>query len=285
MECERADRHADSARPLNLAFFLTASYFLVELIGGFWTGSLALLADALHMGVDLVALGVSLWAARVSLRPPDKKRTFGYQRVEVLAALGNSVWLLVATGIILHAAYGRFFSPSEIKAKEMLGIAVVGLLCNLVAGFALFKGSHENLNVRGAFIHVMADALGSVGAIVAGLVIVFTGWSKADPLASAFICAGIIATSLWLLRDSVHILLEGAPAHLDLEEIRSALSSLGGVKEVHDLHLWSLTKGSESLSGHLVVETGCDIAAVLKSGKDLLAARFSISHVTLQIES
>lgn len=285
MECEAPAAPERSVCSLYFVLALTGLFFLVELLGGFWTRSLALLADAMHMAVDLVALGMTLFAAHVARRPPDAKRTFGYQRVEVLAALGNGVWLLIAMGVILHEAYHRFAAPGPVLAGPMLAIAAVGLLCNLLSGMILFSAGKENINMRGAFLHVAADAFGSLGAMAAGAVILRTGWTRADPLASVIICCGIIVTSVWLVRDSVHILLEGAPAHLDLEDIRSSLAALPGVKEVHDLHLWSLTKGSESLSGHLVVEPGRESGGVLKAGTELLKERFGLSHVTLQIET
>jgi cobalt-zinc-cadmium efflux system protein len=280
------DDHAAGAplRAVSAAFTLTAAVFAVELVGGWWTGSLALMADALHMAIDLISLGMTLFAAVMARRPPDAKRTFGYKRVEVLAALGNGVGLWVATGIILHEAWSRFRYPSPIAAEYMMVIAGVGLVCNIGCGMLLYKSSRQNINLRGAFFHVAADALGSIGAIVAGFIIMKTRWYQADAVASAVICVGIIVTSYWLLRDSIHILLEGAPSHLDLEEIRGALGDLEGVKEVHDLHLWSLTQGSESMSGHLVIEEGRDSHAVLESGQKLLKERFALDHVTLQIE-
>ncbi len=271
-------------KPLSWAFALTGTFFLVELAGGWWTGSLALIADATHMGVDLAALGLSLFAAKMSLRPPDAKRTFGYKRVEVLAALGNGLGLMLLTGAILREAVSRYARPQPIKAPEMVAIATVGLLCNLVSGTILYRSSRENINLRGAFLHVASDAVGSLGAIAAGLVILTTGWRQADAVASGLICVGIVLTAFWLVRDSVHILLEGAPTHLNLEEVRAALSALPGVTEVHDLHLWSLTRGSESMTGHVVVAAGQAPARVLADAAELLKGRFGIAHVTLQIE-
>jgi len=246
---------------------------------------LALISDALHMGFDMTALGLGLFAAQVGRRPPDQKRTFGYKRVEVLAALVNGVALLLITGVILREAYGRYFLPRDIKAGEMMIIAVIGLLSNLAAGAILFRSSRGNINLRGAYLHVLSDALGSVGVIVAGIVILVFGWKQADPLVSAFICVGIVVTSYWLVRDSIHILLEGTPPHLELEEIRAALGALPGVRGVHDLHLWSVTKGTESMSGHVVVESAAHTAVTLRAGAKLLKERFRITHVTLQVET
>lgn len=267
-----------------MVFTITGVFFLVELLGGWWSGSLALIADAMHLGVDLISLGLTLFAAVISRRPPDARRTFGYKRLEVLAALGNGVALWIATGVILREAYARLEFPMPVAAPAMLAVACLGLVCNTASGAILYSSSKKNINMRGAFLHVMSDALGSLGAIAAAVVIMRTRWYQADAIASALICMGIILTSFWLLRDSIHILLEGAPAHLDLEEIRAALAGLSGVKEVHDLHLWSLTQGSESMSGHLVVEPGRDFGEVLKEGTALLKEKFGLSHVTLQIE-
>jgi cobalt-zinc-cadmium efflux system protein len=271
-------------RPLTGAIALTGTIFVAELAGGWWTGSLALMADATHMAVDLLGLGLSLFAALLSRMPADPKRTYGYRRVEVLAALGNAIALMVATGFILREAYGRWSFPTPVAAGPMTAVAALGLLCNLASAAMLWNASRGNLNLRGALLHVLADAAGSVGALLAGLIIWKTRWYQADALVSIAICFGIVFTAFWLLRDSVHILLEGAPPHLDLEEVRSALSGLDGVREVHDLHLWSLTRGQEAMSGHVVVVPGRDAADVLKAGRDLLRERFGLEHVTLQIE-
>ncbi|MFA6317645.1 MAG: cation diffusion facilitator family transporter [Elusimicrobiota bacterium] len=271
-------------RPLAGAFCLTAIIFLAEVVGGWWTGSLALFSDAAHMGVDLSALGMALLAARLKTLPPDPRRTFGYERVEVLAALANGLLLMVAVGAILMEAYDRFLNPSPVAAGPMLFIAVIGLAANLVSGLLLLPHSHGNINIRAAFLHVLLDALGSIGAIAAAIVMLTTGWTRADPCASVLICAVVIFTAFMLVRDSTHILLEGTPPHLDLEEIREHLSLIPGVKDVHDLHLWSLTKGSESLSGHIVVAPGTDPTSVLKIGTQMLESEFSLSHVTLQVE-
>ncbi len=271
-------------KALSLVFAMTGTFFLFELFGGWWAGSLALIADAMHMGVDLIALGMTLFAAVMSRRPPDAKRTFGYKRLEVLAAMANGAALWVATGIILREAYARLEFPLPVAAPQMLAIAAAGLICNSISGAILYSSSRKNINMRGAFLHVMSDTAGSLTAMISAVVIMRTRWYQADAIASVAICVGIVLTSYWLLRDSIHILLEGAPAHLDLEKIRQALEGLSGVKEVHDLHLWSLTQGSESMSGHLVVEAGRDSADVLREAAVSLKENFGLSHVTLQIE-
>ena len=270
--------------PLTGAIALTAVIFCAELAGGWWSGSLALIADATHMAVDLLGLGLSLFAAMLARLPADPKRTYGYRRVEVLAALGNAVALMVATGFILREAWARWQFATPVAAGPMMCIAGLGVVCNLGSAAILWKGSRGNINLRGALMHVLTDAAGSVGALLAGFVILKTHWYEADAVVSALICVGIVFTALWLLRDSIQILLEGAPSHLDLEEIRAALAELDGVKEVHDLHLWSVTQGQEAMSGHLVMADGRDSGAVLKAGRALLADRFELTHVTLQIE-
>lgn len=285
MQCERVFiRDYRAVKPAAWAFAIAFPFFLVELVGGLRIGSLALVADAMHLAMDLVALGMTLIVAFASQRPPDEKRTFGYERLEVLAALANGILLWVAVGIILREAYQRFSFPVAISGKPMALIASLGLLCNLSSGWILYSSSRKNINLRGAFFHVMTDALGSALVIVAGLVILKTGWYQADALASVLVCVGIIASSIWLLRDSIHILLEGAPAHINIEEMRHALSEIPGVKEVHDIHLWSLTQGSESMSAHVVVESGESSSAALNTATAVLKDRFGVSHVTLQIE-
>ena len=289
MAAEALDCHAPppqrSAAPLSLAFFLTAAIFVLEFGGGLWSGSLALLADATHMAVEVVALGLGLFAVWASRLPPDRKRTFGYHRIEVLAALVNGVALWMAVGVLLREAWGRFQDPPAVKTGWMLVIALIGLLCNLASGAMLFRHRKEDINLRGVFLHVMSDALGSVGAIAAGLIMRKTGWLWADPLATVFICVIICSASFNLLRDSVHILLEGAPAGLDVEELRGALRGVSGVSQVHDLHLWSLSQGQASMSGHLVLGPRGDAREVLRSGQELLERRFGIKHTTLQIET
>lgn len=281
------DDHATGRgeRSLYGAIAITAVIFFMEIVGGWWTGSLALIADATHMAVDLLALSLSLFAAMLSRLPADPKRTYGYWRVEVLAALGNAIALMVATGFLLREAWARWAFPTPIAAGPMIAVALAGLVCNIASARILWRASRDNINLRAALFHVLSDGAGSIGAVLAGLVILKTHWYRVDALVTILICAGIVLSAFWLLRDSVHILLEGAPARLDLDAVRSALSQIAGVQEVHDLHLWCLTQGQDAMSGHLVVDAGCDHSATLKAGKAILSERFGIAHVTLQIET
>jgi len=277
-----ADGHA--IRPLVWAFAITFFIFLIELAGGVWSGSLALIADAMHMAVDLAAMGIGLFAAWAAGRPADDRRTFGYHRVEVLAALANGVALWIIVGVILHEAWLRYNAPQDIRVVEMIAIAAVGLLANLISAALLFKHSYGNMNVRGVMLHVLSDALGSVGAIAAGVALWMTGWKGADPIASVFICAIISIASFKLIREAIHILLEGAPSHVDLGALRRELANIDGVVDVHDLHIWSLCSENVSMSGHLVVGSGHDGHSVRRAAQKTLSDAFGISHVTLQIE-
>ncbi|HVC09401.1 MAG TPA: cation diffusion facilitator family transporter [Elusimicrobiota bacterium] len=287
MNCPEAEpRPRNSPKSLFAALALNGLVSAAELGGGLWLGSLALVADAAHNAVDCAAIGLGIFAHFLSLKPPDLKRTFGYRRAEVLAALANGLGLLAVAGVVLRASYFGFKAPHPrpILPMPMLAFACVGLFANGASGLYVFWSGRANINTRAIFLHLFADALSSLAAIAAALIIWRTGWQKADAAASAVICAVIAASALSIIADTVHILMEGAPAHLDLDEIRRELSSLSGVSEVHDLHLWSLTEGSEALSGHLVVAPGRDAEAVLDAGEALLAERFGISHITLQIE-
>jgi len=279
-----AHAHGHAIRPLVWAFAITFFIFLIELAGGVWSGSLALIADAMHMAVDLAAMGIGLFAAWAAGRPADDRRTFGYHRVEVLAALANGVALWIIVGVILHEAWLRYNAPQDIRVVEMIAIAAVGLLANLISAALLFKHSYGNMNVRGVMLHVLSDALGSVGAIAAGVALWMTGWKGADPIASVFICAIISIASFKLIREAIHILLEGAPSHVDLGALRRELANIDGVVDVHDLHIWSLCSENVSMSGHLVVGSGHDGHSVRRAAQKTLSDAFGISHVTLQIE-
>jgi len=279
--------HTSSARHkgrLWTVFALTACFLAVEVVVAVSTGSLSLLADAAHMVVDAGGLLMSLLAVWFAERPATPAKTYGYYRVEILAALVNGVVLcLLAVGILVKA-YERVWEPPHVPGLPLLIVVGVGLTVNLI-GVALLKtGAGESLNVRGAYLEVLGDAASSAAVIVAGVVILLTGWSIADPLASGAIALLILPRTWTLLRQAVNVLLEGAPPHLDVGEIESALCAAPGVRRVHDLHVWTLTSGREAMSAHVVV--GPDTAAdrMLEELHIILHARFGIDHTTIQLE-
>lgn len=263
---------------------MTSVYFFAELAGGFLTNSLALLSDAGHMLSDIVALGLSLFAFRMARRPATNKRTYGYHRMEILAALLNGLMLWLIVGFIFQTAYNRFFDPPEVKSQAMVVVALMGLGVNIAAGFLLYGSHHECLNIRGALLHVIGDALGSLGAIAAGLVMIFTGWYVADPLISLFIGLLILYTSWKLVRESVDILMQSVPKEIDLGEVQSAMEQVSGIVKVHDLHVWTVTSGIHTLTAHAVVNGGEDFHRVLNEVETMLRDRFRIEHTTIQLE-
>ena len=278
-----ADHAHASQRRLSLVLLLTLAYTAAEIVGGLASNSLALLADAGHMATDAFALGLAVFAGWIARRPPDRGRTFGYQRAEILAALTNGVILVAICGSIFWEAIHRFASPPVIGTELMAWVAAGGLGVNVLSAW-LLHGHTEGLNARAAFLHVLGDLLGSVGALVAALLIALFGWRLADPLASVFIGAIIIFSSTRLILRSIHVLMEGTPAHLDPEEIRRALRAIPGVADVHDLHLWSLGGRTPLLSAHLVVDLTVRGHDVLRAATTELQLLYGIEHVTLQIE-
>lgn len=268
-----------------LAFVLaiTLAYTGAEIIGGVVANSLALLADAGHMVTDNLALGLALTAAWLSRRPPDSGRTYGYQRVEILAALANGVALVVVCGFIFWEAFQRLAAPPEVRSGLMGLVAAGGLAVNVVAALALRHHRH-GLNVRAAFLHVLGDLLGSFGALIAAALIALFGWRWADPVASLLIGVIIVVGSVRLVLESVHVLLEGAPTGIDVDEVRGCLLAAEGVAGVHDLHLWSLGGRAPLLTAHLVVDHSRPAHVVLRRAVDTLHDRFGIEHATLQIE-
>ena len=275
-------RHAGR---LALTLGLTAAFLLVEVAGGLWTGSLALLADAGHMLTDAGSLTLSLLAIWFARRPPGPSNTYGYLRMEILAALANAVVLLVVSGAILYEAYRRVGAPVSILTGPMLAIALAGLGVNLVGMELLHGGAQKSLNVRGAYLEVLGDALGSVAVVVAALLVRRTGLMWIDPVASAVIGALILPRTWRLLGQAVHVLMEGVPPHLDLREIDTAMRTSHGVRAVHDLHVWTVTSGREALSAHVLVEDMADGQHVLGDLQELLRERFGVEHVTIQLES
>ena len=277
-------RHSETQR-LKWALAISALYFFAELIAGFLTNSLALLSDAGHMLSDIGAMGLSLFAFRVAQRPATHHSTFGFHRVEILAALFNGLTLWLIVGIIFAAAYQRFFNPPVVESYGMMVVAVFGLVINIAVAVILHAGHHHNLNVRGAFLHVVSDAIGSVGAIAAGLIMLSTGWYLADPLISVFIGALILFSSWSLIKDSLSVLMQAVPKGIRLEEVRETIESVDGVAKVHDLHVWAVTSDIYTLSAHAVVENGGDFHEVLNGIEDTLKERFHIEHITIQLET
>lgn len=273
------------ARRLGWALGLTLSYMGAEVVGGLLTGSLALLADAAHMLTDAAGLGLALLAIRFAARPATPQKTYGYLRAEILAALANAVVLLAVTGFILYEAYQRFINPPAIASTPMLVIASIGLVVNLISMRILAAGSSESLNVRGAYFEVLSDMLGSLGVIIAALIIMWTGWRQVDPLIGAGIGLFIIPRTWRLLNEAIHILLEGVPVDVDLTKVATLLLSIDQVQAVHDLHVWTITSGINALSVHLRVPSGGDQASVLRAAQAGLKTEFRIEHVTIQIET
>jgi cobalt-zinc-cadmium efflux system protein len=270
--------------PLAWTLVLTLGYMLAEIIGGYLADSLALLADAGHMFSDAAALALSLFAAWISQRPPTHKHTYGYYRAEILAALANGATLIAISIVIFIEAFRRFGAPEPVQGRLMLVIAAGGLIVNLVGLAILSSGRGESLNVRGAWLHLLTDALGSVAALVAGGLIWAYGWYWADPLASIAIGVLVIYSSWDLVRQAIAILMEGTPPHLSLSEVEAAITSVAGVREVHDLHVWTITSGMHSLSAHAVLEAGYEHHAALEGIRHVLHERFGIDHITIQID-
>lgn len=277
------ERHTETLR-LKLALAISSIYFFAELIGGFLTNSLALLSDAGHMLSDIAALALSLFAFRIAKRPATVSSTYGYHRAEILAALFNGLTLWLIVGVIFAAAYNRFLDPPAVKSYGMMIVASLGLVVNIVAGAVLYGFHHHNLNLRGAFLHVVSDALGSVGAIVAGLVMLLTGWYVADPVISILIGLLILHSSWSLVKESLSVLMQAVPKGIRLEEVQQALEGVEGVSKVHDLHVWAVTSDIYTLSAHAVVENGGDFHQVLNDIEDTLKERFNIEHTTIQLE-
>ncbi len=271
-------------RRLLLTLLLAAGYMVAEFVGGWWTNSLALLADAGHMLSDVAALALSWFAIWIAERPADSRRTYGYYRAEILAALVNAATLIAISLVIFYEAYRRIGQPPEVQGGLMMAIAAGGLLVNIVCLLILSGGSGENLNVRGAWLHVATDALGSVGAIVAGLLIWWQGWNWVDPLTSVLIGLLVIHSSWRLLGESVSVLMESAPRGIDVDEVREAIRAVADVVSVHDLHIWTITSGMPALSAHVVVADPQMQFSVLREVRSLLHERFGIDHVTLQVE-
>lgn len=278
-----ADRSATVDRSLLWAFLLTLSFALIEAVGGWLADSLALLGDAGHMFSDMTALGLAALAAWVARQPPSPRHSYGLARAEAVAALFNgSLMVAVVIGISWHAVQ-RLQAPSPVDSGIVIVIAAAGLAINLIV-FRLLHASEKSLNVRAALLHVLGDLLGSAAALASGIVIYFTGWNAIDPILSFLICALILMSSLRLLREVLHVIMEGVPHYLDLRQVGAAMAGLPGVKEVHDLHIWTLASGRVALSAHVVIHDMSQWDNQLAELQHLLHERFDIEHVTLQPE-
>jgi cobalt-zinc-cadmium efflux system protein len=275
---------AQNRRTLGLVLALTASITVVELIGGLFTGSLALLADAAHMLSDNLAISLALVALWLAGRPSTPERSFGYQRAEILAALVNSAVLVALAIWIFIEAYGRFGDPPDVLGGWMLAVAAAGLAGNLAAASLLTRAAHSSLNMRAVLRHVLADAAGSAGVVVAAVVVVTTGWRYADPVAGVMIAVLVLASSFSVLRESVHILLEGTPRGIDARELAARLTRVPGVVDVHDLHVWTITSGFPALAAHVLVQPGDDCHARRREIETLLEREYGIEHTTLQVD-
>jgi cobalt-zinc-cadmium efflux system protein len=273
-----------SRRELGAVLILTGGVMLVEAVGAWWTGSLALAADAGHMLTDVGAVGLALFAAWIAARPPTPAKTYGYYRVEILAALVNALVLLVVAGWILVEAWARFWVPRAVLGGPMLVLGALGLVVNLVSAWLLHWGAAGSLNVRAAYLEVVSDALASVGVVIAAVVVMLTGWTPIDALVSAGIALFIVPRTWRLLTQAVNILLEGVPSHLRLDEIEAAMREVAGVRRLHDLHVWTLTSGREAMSAHVVVDDPGQSDRLLDELHAVLHARFGIDHTTVQLE-
>jgi cobalt-zinc-cadmium efflux system protein len=290
MEPQRGHRHGFEARAgkdrraLGVALALIAGFMVVEVVAGFLAGSLALLADAAHMLSDTGSLGLAFFAAWLAARPATPQRSFGFRRAEILAALANGVMLIAVSIWIFAAAIGRLGDPPEVSGGWILAVGLAGLAVNAIAAWVLARGRAGSLNVRAALRHVLADLLGSVGVIVAGLVVLATGWEYADPVAALVIAVLVLASSWQILRESVAILLEETPAGIDAIEVGHALAAVEDVVQVHDLHIWTITSGFPALAAHVLIAPEADAGNVRRTLEQLLHERFALDHTTLQVE-
>jgi cobalt-zinc-cadmium efflux system protein len=282
-----AHNHASGAnsRMLGWALALTTAFLIAELIGSFVFNSLALLSDAAHMFTDSAALAIALAAIRIGQRPADDARTFGYRRFEILAAAFNALLLFAVAGYVLYEGIKRFFQPTEVESTGMLVVAAIGLGVNIIAMKLLAAGKEQSLNVKGAYLEVWADMLGSIGVIAGALLIMFTGWSWVDPVVAIGIGLWVLPRTWSLLRDTTHILLEGVPRGLKLTDVRQAVVKTPGVAGMHDLHIWSMTNDDVSASMHIELQEGSDFEEVRLAVGAVLRDRFDIEHATIQIEA
>lgn len=280
--------HGANKKTLTIAFFIITLFMVIEVIGGLLTNSLALLSDAGHMLSDAISLGVGVLAFKFGEKVASYSKTYGYKRFEILAAVFNGVTLIVVAVFILYEAIERFTAPPEIASTGMLVIAIVGLLVNIIVAWILLRGgdTKENLNLRAAFLHVIGDMLGSVGAIAAALLIMLFGWSWADPLASIIVAVIVLISGYRVTKDSIHVLMEGVPNNIQMDEIISVFKNKTAIIDIHDLHVWSITSGQNALSCHAVVDDNLSLQESQKLLKSIEhdLAHLGIGHITVQVE-
>lgn len=277
---------AGNRKALMLALSITALIMLLEFFGGLYTNSLALISDSGHMLSDASSLALSLAAIWFAGRAASANKTYGYYRFEILAAFFNGITLFAMAGFIIYEAFERFFNPPEVQGSLMLGIAFIGLAANLLSAWVLNRNAdvHDNLNMKSAYVHIIGDTLGSVGAIIGGLLIIFFEWHIADPIVSVLVALLILKSAWGILQNSIHILMEGSPAIIDPEQAKALLKKIDGVKDVHDLHIWTITSGLDSFTCHLDIEEDASEQAVLQQAIELIHDRYKIEHTTIQVE-
>lgn len=280
-----ADARKMSRKRLLLVLCLSGTFMIVEAVAGYLTGSLALIADAGHMLGDVAALALAVFAVWLSSRPAGPKRTYGYHRSEILAALANSVLLVLISIFVLYESINRLSSPPEVHSSQMLAVAILGLIINLISMRLLSTGSADSLNTRAAYLEVVSDMLASVGVIAAAIIMIYTGCYLADPIISMILAVFILSRTWGLLKESVDILMESAPGHVDLDELSRSMLEVEGVLAVHDLHVWTITSGMISMSGHVTIAAGTDQELTLDRLKNVLEHDFSITHSTIQLEN
>lgn len=289
MGAEHHHSHSKNKKTLLIAFVIITAFMIVEAIGGYLTNSLALLADAGHMLSDSISLGVAYLAFTIGEKAADQLKTYGYKRFEILAAVFNGATLVLIALYIFYEAYQRLADPPEIATTGMLFIAVIGLLVNIFVAWILMRGGDTkgNLNLRAAFLHVLSDLLGSVGAITAALLIMFFGLAWADPLASVFVAVLVLISGWRVTKEAIHVLMEGTPKNIDLDQVASTIKAVPGVSGIHDLHVWSITSGRNAMSGHVVIKDHISFKesqTILREIEQALA-ELKIGHVTVQLET
>jgi len=275
---------AGDEKALKIALALTATFLIAEAVAGVLTQSLALISDAAHMLTDSAALAIALFAIRIGRRPADARRSFGYARYEILAALFNALMLFAVAVYIVVEAYERFTSPPEVQSGAMLVVAALGLVINLISMRILMSGKDNSLNVKGAYLEVWSDMLGSIGVIAGALVIRFTGWDWVDTVIAVAIGLWVLPRTWTLLRESINVLLEATPAHVDTNAIQESILGIEGTRSIHDLHVWSISNDKVSLTAHVVYDPRFSNIVVLGTIRSLLAKKFDIHHVTIQTE-